>query len=85
MPRTPLRSLGRDVRWRDLTNSQRAALVTLAGMEATFTSAAAADLYHRPDEQVRGPKAMWWPLLFVQPVGPVAYLRFGRLRHPGTD
>ncbi|HEX6499285.1 MAG TPA: PLD nuclease N-terminal domain-containing protein [Micromonosporaceae bacterium] len=82
-PRQPIRRLGSNVRWCDLTNSQRAALVTLAGLEAVLTAAAAADLYRRPGDQVRGPKAAWWPVLFVQPVGPVAYLRFGRRTGPG--
>jgi hypothetical protein len=39
---------------------------------------AGVDLYRQPRENVRGPKALWWPIIFVQPVGPVAYLKFGR-------
>jgi len=36
------------------------------------------DLVRRPRAQVRGPKALWMMGLFVQPVGPVAYLALGR-------
>lgn len=38
------------------------------------------DLRARPADQVRGSKALWLPALFVNFIGPVAYLRFGRRR-----
>jgi hypothetical protein len=64
--------------WRDLPGWQRAATLVLAPVELVLTVTAAVDLVRRPRGLVRGPKALWWPALFVQPVGPLAYLRWGR-------
>ncbi|GIH96304.1 hypothetical protein Psi01_69340 [Planobispora siamensis] len=60
---------------------QRGAVIALASIEFALTSAAAVDLWLRPQSGVRGHKALWWPVIFVQPVGPILYLLLGR--HPG--
>ena len=65
-------------RWSDLSSTQRVAVVALAGVEAVLTVTALVDLARRPADQVRGPKALWAMAAFVQPVGPIAYLRLGR-------
>ncbi|ETK37083.1 PLDc N-terminal domain-containing protein [Microbispora sp. ATCC PTA-5024] len=65
-------------RWSDLPPRTRAAVLVLASVELSLTAAAAADLWTRPAARVRGPKALWWPALLVQPVGPIAYLLRGR-------
>jgi hypothetical protein len=62
------------------TSRRRVALIALGSAELVLTTAAAVDLFRRPQDQVRGPKALWWPAIFVQPVGPVAYLTLGRRR-----
>lgn len=67
-------------RWSDLEAGQRAALVAVAAVEVALTATAAVDLTRRPSGQIRGGKAMWWPLIFVQPVGPITYLVWGRRR-----
>jgi hypothetical protein len=77
--RRPLRDV-RPRRWSDLTDRQRTGVVTLGLIEVTLTVAAAVDLVRRPSGSVRGPKAVWWPAIFVQPIGPVAYLLVGRRR-----
>jgi len=38
------------------------------------------DLAHRPADQIKGKKRLWVMAAFVQPVGPIAYLLFGRKR-----
>jgi len=46
------------------------------------------DLVRRPPTQVRGPKWAWAPAMAVNFVGPLAYLRWGRIRPsvaPGSD
>ncbi|MGC5015698.1 hypothetical protein ACLQ2R_33465 [Streptosporangium sp. DT93] len=70
-------------RWSDLSARQQAAILTLASVELSLTATAATDLWCRPAEQVRGSKALWWPLLLVQPVGPIAYLTLGRVPSTG--
>jgi hypothetical protein len=66
-------------RWSDLTGRQRAVILALGSIELALTSTAAVDLARRPAEQVRGNRALWWPLLFVQPFGSLVYLLCGRL------
>jgi len=80
--RVPNRNSMQDVttkkRWSDLTGRQRAAVLVAASVELALTATALVDLARRPGTQVRGPKARWALGCFVQPVGPVAYLVFGR-------
>ncbi|MFJ8581111.1 PLDc N-terminal domain-containing protein [Micromonospora sp. NPDC093277] len=65
-------------KWQDLSRQRRGVIIALASVELTLTAAAAADLARRPADLVRGPKPLWWLAIFVQPVGPVAYLAWGR-------
>ncbi len=65
-------------KWSDLTDTQKAAIVVAASVELSLTAAAVADLIRRPRDQVRGSKALWLLGCFVQPVGPIAYLAWGR-------
>ena len=66
--------------WEELSPGRKAAMLTLGSVEFALTATAAVDLLRRPAERIRGPKALWWPAIFVQPVGPVAYLAWGRRR-----
>ena len=65
--------------WEELSG-RKAAMLTLGSVEFALTATAAVDLLRRPADRIRGPKALWWPAIFVQPVGPVAYLAWGRRR-----
>jgi hypothetical protein len=66
------------LRWDDLTDGQKTAIVVGAAVEVVLTAVALIDLARRPREQVRGPKALWALGCVVQPVGPIAYLALGR-------
>jgi hypothetical protein len=55
-------------------------MLGLASIELVLTSTAAIDLLRRPAAQIRGPKPLWWLGIFVQPVGPIAYLAWARHR-----
>lgn len=72
--------MARKVKWRDLGPAQRIAVVAAAVVELAMTAAALADLVRRPASEVRGPKLAWGLACFIQPIGPTAYLRFGRRR-----
>lgn len=72
--------MARQVRWSELTDRQRAALVAAGAVEVVLTAVALSDLAHRPAGEVRGSKAAWTVGCFVQPVGPPAYLVWGRRR-----
>jgi hypothetical protein len=77
--------------WSELPRWQQVATAVLAPIEVALTTVAMIDLARRPSRQIRGPKALWWPLVLVQPVGPVAYLVWARHRpdapedHPGLN
>ncbi|MDY7089804.1 MAG: PLDc N-terminal domain-containing protein [Actinomycetota bacterium] len=64
--------------WHNLSNRTRTTLTVLALAELACTAIAATDLARRSPSQVRGAKAAWWPVLFVQPIGAPAYLLWGR-------
>lgn len=66
--------------WSEQNKHQRNAIAALACLEIVLTAATIRDLARRPSTQVRGPKALWWLASAVQPVGPMAYLAFGRSR-----
>jgi Phospholipase_D-nuclease N-terminal len=69
--------------WSDLSPNQQTAVLVLASIEMALTATAAVDLYRRPSHQVRGPKPLWWLGIFVQPIGPMAYLGWGRRTRVG--
>jgi hypothetical protein len=53
-------------------------VVVASAIELALTALALVDLSRRPKALVRGPKRRWAVACFVQPVGPIAYLLFGR-------
>ncbi len=61
-------------KWSELTPAQKTLMLTLVSVEVSLTATALVDLVRRPAEQVHGRKGVWALALFVQPVGPVAYL-----------
>jgi hypothetical protein len=65
-------------KWSDLSPRARAAIVIGGFAEAIMTAIALRDLRRRPASSVRGPKVLWLPVFFVQPVGPLFYFFFGR-------
>lgn len=48
-------------------------------VQVSLQIAALVDLRRRPAEQVRGRKAIWAALSFVNFFGPLAYFKFGRV------
>jgi hypothetical protein len=65
-------------RWSELNKAQQTAIIVVGSAEVIMTTIALVDLARRPAEQVRGKKAVWALVSFVQPFGPVTYLAFGR-------
>ncbi|GAA1699896.1 hypothetical protein GCM10009733_112040 [Nonomuraea maheshkhaliensis] len=68
------------MRWNEMSKRRQGTLIALASVEVVLTTVAAVDLRVRPAGDVRGRKGLWWVAIFVQPVGPVAYLLWGRQR-----
>jgi hypothetical protein len=65
-------------KWSEMSGRQQLATVAVSTVELALTAIALVDLVKRPPEQVRGPKGLWALGVFIQPVGPVAYLAWGR-------
>jgi hypothetical protein len=65
-------------RWSDLTPPQRVGVIAAAAVEVLVTATALLDLARRPRALVRGPKLLWFLGCFVQPIGPMAYMKVGR-------
>ena len=68
----------RNPRWEELSAAKRRAIVVASAIELALTAVALVDLARRPKALVRGPKRRWALVCFVQPVGPITYLVFGR-------
>ena len=66
--------------WGDMTPTQKKLVVLTGVVEVALTTWCLRDLKERPASLVRGPKALWGPAMSIQPVGPVAYLVWGRRR-----
>lgn len=75
---TSRRARRRARRWQDLRRPEKVLIVVLGAAELVLTAVAARDLATRDAAQVRGPKALWGPVLAVQPLGSIAYLVLGR-------
>jgi hypothetical protein len=67
-------------RLRDLSAPQRALLAVLALVQLGLLGAALFDLRRRPARKVRGDKRLWVAASFVNYIGPLAYLAYGRKR-----
>ncbi len=63
----------------DLSQAAQTAIVATGVVELALLAVAGIDLIRRPAEQVRGPKLAWGAGLFVNFIGPIAYLAVGRL------
>lgn len=66
--------------WSDLTATQHRLVYLAAAAEAVVTATALRDLARRPAGAVRGSRGAWVLGFLFQPVGPLAYLAFGRQR-----
>ena len=66
--------------WSDLSATQQRLVCVAAAAEVVLTATALRDLARRPSSAVHGSRLAWAVGCVVQPVGPLAYLAFGRKR-----
>lgn len=67
-------------KWRDLTPRQKRRMGIRGVLQFALMVWALRDIRSRDDNQINGSKRLWTIAAFVQPVGPIAYLIFGRKR-----
>lgn len=61
----------------DLSPTARVAFGAIGLVQVAFAFLAFWDLSHRDDDEVRGPKPAWVPVILVNWIGPAAYFLFG--------
>jgi len=49
-------------------------------VQVALLIAALADIWRRPEEEIRGDKRLWAAVSFVNFIGPISYFVFGRRR-----
>ena len=64
--------------WGDLTDRQKALLLTMTSVQLALAATAWVDLVRRPEAQVNGRKGVWALVIAVNYLGPLAYLLRGR-------
>jgi hypothetical protein len=64
--------------WKDLSDGQRAAALTMMSVQVALAVSAWTDLAVRPADQVNGSKAKWAAVIAINFVGPVLYFTKGR-------
>jgi len=67
-------------RWSDLSTGQRVGVIALGTLQVALQISALVDIRRRPREQIKGRKATWVAVSFINTFGPLAYLKFGRRR-----
>ncbi len=65
-------------RWQDLTRKQKKRSIVRGVLQFCLMLWSLWDIRHRTADQIKGSKRLWTALAFAQPVGPIAYLLFGR-------
>lgn len=72
--------MSRPQRWEDLSPTQQRSVITLGIVQLALLIAALFDLSRRDAAELRGRKGLWYMLVFVNYIGPLAYFLYGRKR-----
>ncbi|MCD4853405.1 PLDc N-terminal domain-containing protein [Arthrobacter sp. AK01] len=66
--------------WRDMSKGQRISVVVSGVLNLALLVAAQRSIAKTPDSNIRGKKAVWRAVSFINFFGPVSYFLFGRRR-----
>lgn len=66
--------------WRDMSGRQRAGVALTGAAQMALLTAAQRSISRTPDAQIRGNKALWRAVSFINFFGPLSYFLFGRRR-----
>ncbi|WP_027012327.1 PLDc N-terminal domain-containing protein [Corynebacterium freiburgense] len=72
------KSACKSIAWNKLTGAERSSILGFAAFDIIGKLAAWHLLYHRPAENFRGPKWLWFLISLVNGIGPVAFFTLGR-------
>jgi hypothetical protein len=68
------------MRWSDLRGAQKGAVAVSGVVQFGLLAAALLDIYRCPAMEVRGDKRLWAAVAFINFIGPISYILFGRRR-----
>jgi len=66
--------------WSELGPVPRAAIIAGGIVKFGLLGAALADLRRRREDEINGPRRLWFAVVFIDFFGPIAYFVFGRRR-----
>lgn len=69
--------MSKKTRWQDLSTQNRVRIIVMGVIQIALLAAALWDIRRRPATAIRGRKATWVAIAFVNFVGPIAYFIFG--------
>ncbi len=64
--------------FRELSRPAQVALVATGGVQVALLVAARRDLAARGDDEINGSRRVWSAVTWINLVGPLSYLRWGR-------
>ena len=64
--------------WQEPGQPQRMGIILMGGLQIGLLVAALWDIRQRRAEDLRGSKAMWTAISFINFIGPIAYFAIGR-------
>ena len=64
--------------WKDLSGATRLRIMLLGLVQIALLGVALWDIRRRPAAQINGNKKMWYSLVFINYIGPIAYFLVGR-------
>jgi hypothetical protein len=64
--------------WKALAPATKVRIVLMGLVQIALLAAALLDIRRRPATAIRGSKALWTGLVFINFVGPLSYFFFGR-------
>jgi hypothetical protein len=66
--------------WQSMSGKQRGRIIAQGVIQFALLIWTLWDLRHRSADKIKGSKRFWTLFAFVQPIGPISYLLFGRKR-----
>ena len=64
--------------WKEFSIATKVRIVVMGIVQIALLAAALWDIRRQPTDAINGGKKMWYALVFVNFVGPIAYFLFGR-------
>lgn len=64
--------------WKDFSTATKVRIMLAGVVQITLLLTALWDIRHRSAEQIKGSKKLWYSVVFINYIGPIAYFVLGR-------